>query len=156
MARPLAERFWEKVGQSGPTECWPWLAGRGGGEYDYGHIRHNGETINAHRVAWELTYGLIPEGVCVCHHCDDRMCCNPAHLFLGTRADNNTDKAQKGRSFHPSGEKHGRSALTDVMVLEIRRLYAGGSVLQRELSATYGVSQQQISFIVNRRAWAHI
>lgn len=156
MARPLAERFWEKVGQSGPTECWPWLAGKGGGAYVYGHIRHSGKTINAHRVAWTLTYGTIPQGLCVLHRCDNPLCCNPAHLFLGTRTDNNADKMRKGRGRWLAGEKHGHSSLTDATVLEIRRLYAGGDVLQRELSAMYGVSQQQVSLIVNRRAWTHI
>lgn len=97
VSRSLTERFWENVDKRGPDDCWEWMAGK---EFGYGYIRregHKGKMARAHRVAWELTNGPIPKGMCVLHRYDNPGCCNPAHLWLGTLADNNADMAAKGR-----------------------------------------------------------
>ena len=99
-SRPLAERFWPKV-QKGDG-CWIWTAG-GDRTTGYGRIRIGTRgTLQAlaHRVAWELTYGPVPEGLIVCHHCDNPRCVRPDHLFVGTYVDNMRDAEAKGRMQH--------------------------------------------------------
>lgn len=93
---PLAERFWRRVDKSGP--CWIWTGAQG--HHGYGRIGiggHDGPTVLAHRVAWELSNGPVPEGLCVLHRCDNPPCVNPDHLFVGTQADNIRDCKEKGR-----------------------------------------------------------
>jgi hypothetical protein len=91
-----AEQFWERVDVRGGNECWEWKRGKKGG--GYGNARWKGHDAYAHRVVWELTNGLIPDGLLVLHACDNPPCCNPSHLFLGTAKDNILDAMRKGRA----------------------------------------------------------
>ena len=98
----LLERFVAMVGPEDPgTGCWPWLGCLTGG--GYGQIRNSGRYQQAHRAAWELKYGPIPEGLVVCHRCDNPRCVRPDHLFLGTATDNMRDMYSKGR--HPRASR---------------------------------------------------
>ncbi len=106
MPRRIAEElrgayFWSRVQVSQPHECWPWRGHVKKNGYGAWSI-HHGVTVHAHRVAWELTYGAIPDGQFVCHSCDYRQCCNPQHLWLGTHQDNMDDARRKGRLIRPS------------------------------------------------------
>jgi hypothetical protein len=102
-------RFWSKVDKSGgPDACWLWTARKA--KTGYGNFKVGGEMTRAHRVSWTITNGPIPHdgsyhGICVCHKCDVKLCCNPSHLFLGTNADNVADRGAKGRT--ASGDKSG-------------------------------------------------
>jgi len=107
-------------------------------------------------MAWVITHGQTG-GLCVLHRCDNRLCCNPSHLFLGTRADNSADMAAKGRA-RPSflrGEAHGNAKLSEEDVREIRRAASCGAT-ERGLSARFHVTPACIHQVVSRRAWRHI
>jgi hypothetical protein len=97
--RSIAERFWEKVERRGPDECWPWLASsrRNG----YGRLW---PSTTAHRLAWELANGEQAGDLYVLHTCDNRLCCNPAHLYLGTHADNVRDRVGRERGVYHYGD----------------------------------------------------
>jgi len=100
----MEQRFWSKVDKSGgPDACWPWTRKRTHDGYGVFALR-NGKQHPAHRIAWELTNGEILHGLLACHHCDNRLCCNPVHLFLGTVRDNALDASRKGRL--SCGDRH--------------------------------------------------
>jgi hypothetical protein len=107
----------------------------------------------AHRVAWELTHGPAAPELFVCHKCDNPPCCNPAHLFLGSPADNVVDMVRKGRNNALRGEQHKRAKLCRADVAEIRALYATGQYTQRQLGDAFGVSNGQVSSVVRGEAW---
>jgi len=153
----LPKRFWSKVDRSGgPDTCWPWLtsalADFGYGVVGVGGRRKNGgRTEKAHRVAWMLTFGPIADGLNVLHSCDNPLCCNPSHLFLGTLADNTADMVAKGR--HAHGECS-YAKLTWEQVEEIRKRYATGSESQRWIARDYGISRSMVGLIVRGERWA--
>lgn len=146
------ERFWSKVDVGDPGECWEWLAYKQ--TRGYGQFGIHNKLWQAHRVAWVLTYGPIPKGLLVCHHCDNKGCCNPYHLFLGTSADNTADSGRKGRMAH--GEANARSKLVEDEVLDIRELYATGDCTLRELADEFGVSTMTVQRIVKQETWKHL
>lgn len=148
MARKsIQERFWSKVDRSG--DCWIWTAYRG--ITGYGIVGVDRRVQKAHRVAWQLTHGPIPHGACVLHRCDNPPCVNPAHLFLGTQAENVADRDAKGRHVPMSGERHGCAKLTTDQVIAIR----ADPRIHRLIAADYGVARTVISRI-RRREWAHV
>lgn len=160
--RDPVERFWSYVDRSaGPEKCWPWagaLEGSGYGSFGVQKLKatKRAMTMKSHRLAWELTNSLIPEGIQVLHSCDNRPCCNPSHLFLGTNDDNVADKMAKGRHYSGGGDSHKSSKLRSPQVLEIRTLYFTGGIAQLDLAHRYGVSKSQIGRLVRREAWRHI
>jgi len=137
-------RFWSKVDVGEPDECWEWLAS--GNEKGYGKFRIKGRLWYAHRVAWILTYGPIPKGLLVCHRCDNRGCCNPYHLFLGTSKDNVADAVEKGRY---------AKKLTQENVSEIRSLYATGEWTLWNIADEFGVTRPAISYVLRRYKEPH-
>lgn len=155
MRKNTSQDFWERVDKSRVDGCWEWNGRRH--EDGYGEIDWHGKTKKAHRVAYELTFGSIPQGMNVCHRCDNPPCCNPAHLFLGTQSENIQDMDNKGRrnSKYPvhRGEKHPFHKLSIAKVSEIRKRYASGEITQSELGEEYGVDNSCVSRIVRNLAW---
>lgn len=162
----LETRFWHYVDKSNPDGCWPWLSTRT--DKGYGQIRAGGKPrryLLAHRLSYEMVRGPIPEGMVICHRCDNPPCVNPAHLFLGTHSDNMQDMLAKGRGLkgvpsHPNsvrrGESNGSAKLTAEEVGVIRERYASGGVAYASLGEAYGVTAGMIWRIVRRKAWRHV
>jgi hypothetical protein len=145
------DRFEEKFEPVTESGCWLWTARTD--KQGYGHFTVSGAKKLAHRFSYELYVEHIPDGLCVCHKCDTPGCVNPKHLFLGTRADNNLDKKQKGRSVNLRGSMHGKAKLTESDVLYIRDEYKKGNIKQKELAEKFNVTQVTISKIVCGLIW---
>jgi hypothetical protein len=147
------QRFWAKVDRRGSKECWLWTAAVN--EHGYGVFnpdgRHSGPSVKAHRFSLALA-GIEAGSLLVRHSCDTPLCVNPAHLSVGTNADNTADMVSRERQAR--GSRAGTSKLTEGQVAEIRRRAAAGE-LHRLLAAEYGVSRPTISRIVNGKGWTH-
>ena len=108
----------------------------------------------AHRFAWIAAGNIIPPGMVLMHSCDNRPCCNPAHLSVGTPRDNQEDKVRKGR--HAKGEKIGMSILSEDQVREIRSRYSFRKMTYKMLAQEYGVCKDTIQKAVRKIYWRHI
>ncbi len=137
------------------TGCHTWVGALHNGDrhFSYGTLRWNGKPRPAHRLAWELVNGPIPDGIVICHRCDNPKCVNPQHLFAGTQADNVADRDAKGRNNQPKGIHSGRAKLTEEQVLAIRADPRGDHAL---VAADYNVSRTLIRLVRQRRIWTHI
>lgn len=149
MSQSLGRRFWSKVKIGALDDCWEWQAGDDGS--GYGRFHFQGKQQGAHRVSWMLWHGKIPNGMFVCHHCDNPSCVNPRHLFLGTAADNSIDKMRKGRHKSPWP-----CQLDSSQVIEIREIYTERKVTQEQLAQKYNVSTSIISRIMRNQAYTWI
>lgn len=151
----------------GDGECWEWKASKF--RDGYGQFGYKSKNWRAHRFAYMLSYGDFPIDLCVCHKCDNPPCVNPAHLFLGTNADNIRDRHNKGRDGKPigennwahahpehfQGERNASSKLKVADILEIRKLRVDGHSFE-EISIKFGIARSAVHNIVTRRRWKHV
>lgn len=146
--------FWDRIAiADNENECWLWKQAKFAD--GYGNYTVNGKTMRAHRHAYELTYGPVPDGLLVCHKCDTPLCCNPTHLFLGTPQDNILDMHRKGRSASQKIAQGKHVSLTDEQVVDIRLLHTQGATYE-QLALVFGVHKDIIKGIVSRRSWTHL
>lgn len=136
------------------TPCWIWQGFTNDKGYGMGIQRPGLKQGLAHRQAWSFANGPIPNGLHVLHHCDVPACVNPAHLFVGTQADNVADMVAKGRSRHPRGEQQGGSKLTEADVRAIR--VAPASVGLGQLARRYRVGTSTIHDARTGKTWMHV
>jgi DNA-binding XRE family transcriptional regulator len=156
-SRKDIKRFIKYIRINKETGCWEWTGFKDKDGYGQFSITKNGRQIRikSHRAAIEMATGiLIPEGMCVCHKCDNPKCINVLIcLFLGTHQDNMKDRDNKGRGNQVSGENHCRAKLTWDQINKIRKLYATGKYTQRKLAKMFFISHIAIGFIIRNEHW---
>jgi len=157
-------RFWSRIvkhpdvpGQ--PTACWEWQGGRATsmryGIVALGYTPERKKIVDyAHRIAWILVHGPVPEGQCVLHHCDNPICCRDEHHFLGSRTDNSRDMVSKRRHVH--GAEHPAAKLTEAEVVEARTAFATGLFTVAALATEYGVHVTGMGRLLTGKAWARV
>jgi hypothetical protein len=149
----MNERFWAKVAKRGTEECWEWLASKRPTGYGHFFDKAADKLKAAHRYSWELHNGAIPDGQCVCHRCDNPSCVNPAHLFLGTHAENMADMKSKGRVRAATPHLSNNAKFGWGCANAIRCLKVTGGWKDWELADMFGVSRPCISNIIRRDTW---
>jgi hypothetical protein len=154
--RTVEQRFWSKVAVGELGACWEWQASRFPQGYGQFKVTAGCSPQRASRVAWTLTHG-DPGMFWVLHRCDNPPCCNPAHLFLGTAADNHADMMAKGRGCGPGRASYpalvrGVRRLTDEDIREVRREHAVGHSC-RAIGRRLGVAHTTIMRLVNGTHW---
>lgn len=146
-------RFWARVRFGPKWRCWQWLGGTNGA--GRGIARIGGQSLAASRWAWIILFGSPEPEMYVLHRCDNGLCCNPNHLFLGTQADNVRDMDAKGRRgkgvrTRGIGESHYAARLTDVQIAEIRQAVAAGGETHQRIADRYGVTRQYVGILAAR------
>jgi HNH endonuclease len=156
----MIARFWAKVDRRGPDECWPWTASLVGG---YGQLfsgKSSAIPTRAHVMSWCLVNGPLPDGHWVLHTCDNPPCCNPRHLYHGTRQNNIDDMMSRnrhGRSSLP-GSKNPNALMTEDVVREIRRRLSISDTYNgsKKILAEFGITKAMLYSIRHNKAWRHV
>jgi hypothetical protein len=148
-------RFWNFVDKRSPDQCWMWTRGASHGYGVYGRKPQ----WRTHRLAYTLTHGPIPDSLFVCHKCDNTLCCNPAHLFLGTALDNvrdciNKRRRAKKKGHYNTGSMNSHAKLSVNDAADITRRVAAGE-RQVDLAREYQVDKSTIWRLVRNRTWTH-
>lgn len=153
------ERFWLKVDIKAPDDCWEWKEGLYSDGYGFFNMPKTESSkrrgYGAHVFAWMLTHNEMSNGYDICHHCDNPPCCNPGHLFKGTRLDNMRDCKSKGRYNSPRGEATAFAKLNDEKVREIRRRRNAGELF-KTIAASMGIAMNTARTAYHGISWRHV
>lgn len=152
LSKPV-ERIWGQIDVRGPNECWPWIGKPH--KSGYGHMLAFGKVQYAHRIVFILTHGDVSDDLMVLHNCDNRLCCNPNHLRLGTHQDNMDDmKTRDGRKRKGVGNKNCLGKITQEDADGIRSMWKAGGATQRQIADVYGITENYVCQIVGNRYYA--
>jgi hypothetical protein len=144
------DKFWARVCKY--EHCWIWTGGLTRGGYAAFTIKR--KTWRGARFVWTITNGHIPLGLHVLHSCDNRLCVNPSHLFLGTNQDNIDDKVRKNRQ--RKGETVPNAKLTSEIVKNARNRYNSENITHEQLASELGISRSVLSKAIRGDTWAHV
>lgn len=157
--KSLQERiadFWSYVKKDGhPKGCWEWQKSclKSGG---YGQFNLNGDMWRTHVLSYVLTRGDIPDGIWICHECDNPKCVNPDHLFPGTPQDDMTDMIKKGRARHSHGEDRPMAIHTNEEVANLKALLLEGVMSRARLARMFNFDRSSVTKIAKGILWPHI
>lgn len=146
----IPSRFWQKVHKT--NSCWLWTGKRKTAGYGLLFLTGN-RTVYAHRLSFEIHYGPIPDGLVICHKCDNPPCVNPEHLFAGTPAENVSDCCAKKRGNH--GSRNHFHKLTEADVSAIKSMIANGSE-RKKIAQLFNVTRANIDLIASGKTWKHV
>lgn len=149
----LKKRFWSKVDKKLEHECWPWLASIRSG---YGAFRVAGRVYSGHRVSYVLTHGEPEPGLIIGHKCDNRVCCNPAHLEAISVVKNNRDAVLRGEACRPRGEQVHNAILTEDIVRQILSMHVPGVFSTRRISLALGLKVSTVKHVIEGTGWRHV
>jgi hypothetical protein len=153
LRRAIIRRFWPKVDRSGgPDACWPWTATAS--RYGYFYFDPELEMVGAHRMAFTLCNGLLDEGDCILHVCDNPLCCNPRHLVRGSQLDNIQDRNQKARQSR--GSAHAKAKVSEADVVQMRKLRAVNGWTYQRIAERYNLNNATAWRAINGKHWRHV
>ena len=147
------DRFWNMVDIGESEKCWNWKHTTN--KWGYGRVKFDHHQFGAHRVAWALANRTDPGDQLICHTCDNPLCCNPKHLFLGNHSTNALDATRKGRWHSNAGENHGLAKLTESDIADIRSMYLRG-YSQKTIAEVLNIHQSTVSRIMSHKRWSHL
>lgn len=149
-----ADAFWSRIDRTDEAGCWIWTGATCNG--GYGKLTFKGKQKRAHRLAMELTFGKeLSKELYVCHTCDNRLCCNPTHLYCGTPQQNAFDRELRGRGQRVAGEDHPNARLSEAAVILIKQALCL-RVSQSQLAKAFGVAKETISAIATGKTWKSV
>lgn len=159
VALTTEQRFLLKAAVNKATGCWEWTARLSRDGYGKFQVPRDGggqRTTRAHRYAYEQWVGPIPTGLLVCHRCDNPICVNPEHLFIGTGSDNKQDEISKGRNNPPRGTRNPRAVLDEATVRRIRQMYVPRRMSYRKIGKLLSVNEGTVKNVIQGTNWKHV
>lgn len=150
MNQKLIDKFWSNVQKGNPDECWIWIGSPSGN--GYGQLRFEGVTYRSNVLSYLINKGNIPARMYICHTCDNPICVNPNHLFVGTPSDNAKDRQQKGRGRPMDGENNSNNRFTKESIIQMRSMFQKG-YLCNEIAHIFDTNPEYVRNVVKRKVW---
>lgn len=152
LGNEFISKIWSRIKVGQKDQCWEWDRSANRARYPSVRCQAMQSNVKPHRVVYALLHGVTDAEMVVCHSCDNPMCCNPYHLFLGTQKENVADMHAKGRRHCNYGKRHHLNKFSEEVVRKIADDPRGAPTIAKE----YGVSVSQVYRIRHREQWQHL